>query len=247
VDPFRFTTIAHATHELCNPIDSPAFDRFIEFMRAERGLRVLDAGCGKGEALIRVARKWDARGIGMDINPAFLRLARRHAAERAPGAALEWIESRVTEAGLEPASFDLVICIGSVHVFGDLPDALRAIHALTRPGGQMILGHGYWKQEPDPDYLLGFGATRDELGSHQDNLDAVQSAGFNIDLWVRAMPEDWDAYEGQYAGNVERFFAEHPDDPDRDEFLNRIRSWHALYRKWGRDTMGFAMYRARRL
>lgn len=114
MDPFRLTTIAHTTHEMCNPIDSPAFDRFIESMHVERGLRVLDAGCGKGEALIRVAGKRDA-------------------------------------------------------------------------------------------------------------------------------------YDGPYAGNVERFFAEHPGDPDRDEFLNRIRSWHALYRKWGRDTMGFAMYRARKL
>ena len=36
-----------------------------------------------------------------------------------------------------------------------------------------------------------------------------------------------------------------PGDSDRAALLERSRSWHALYQKWGRDTFGFALYRMR--
>ena len=208
---------------------------------------MLDAGCGKGELLIRVVARWNAHGVGVDINRAFLAEARARAAGRVREDAMQWIEAPVAEAGLAPASFDLAICVGSTHVFGELPEAIAALHALVRPGGQLLLGHGYWQREPDPDYLAGFGATRDELGSHEDNLAALGAAGFAVADSALSSAADWDAYEIPYAENLERFFAEHPDDPDREAFLARIRSWHGLYRKWGRDTMGFALYRARKI
>lgn len=243
MDPFRFTTLAHATHDFCNPVSIEALDRCVAELELPAGSRVLDAGCGKAELLIRFAERWNARAVGVDMNPAFLAEARKRAAGRAE---LELIESPMADARFEPGSFALAICVGSVHVFGDLPQALAALRALLVPGGRLLLGHGYWQREPDPEYLAGFDATRDELGSHADNLAALAAAGFETTGFTLSSPADWDEYENRYSGNVERFFAEHPNDPDRDEFLARIRSWHALYRRWGRDTMGFALYRARR-
>ena len=152
----------------------------------------------------------------------------------------------MADAALAPGSFDLAVCVGSTHVFGDLATALAALHSLVRPGGQVILGHGYWKREPDPEYLAGFAATREELGSHEDDLTAFRAAGFDLLDFALSSPAEWDAYEDRYAANVERFFAEHPDDPDRESFLARSRSWRALYEKWGRDTMGFALDRLRK-
>ncbi|MEO5617821.1 MAG: class I SAM-dependent methyltransferase [Candidatus Eisenbacteria bacterium] len=273
MDPFRFTTIAHATHEFCNPVGAATLDRFVAALDLPPAARVLDAGCGKAELLIRIAEHWEAHGVGVDVNPAFLAEARARAAGRVrevsgglpgstavgarlpnaaarlepgPHGSIELIESAVAEAGLSRESFDLAICVGSTHVFGELAEALAALRDLLRPGGQLLFGHGYWQREPAPEYLAGFGATRDELGSHEDNLAALARAGFQVIDLALSSPADWDAYEERYARNVERFFAEHPDDPDRGAFLARIRVWHGLYRKWGRDTMGFALYRARK-
>jgi len=243
MDPFRFTTLAHASHDFCNPISAATLDRFVESLALAPGPRVLDVGCGKGELLIRVASRWKAQALGLDINPAFLADARRRASGRA---GVEFREAPVGDAALEPESFDLTICVGSTHAIGTLPEALAALRGWTRPGGQLLLGHGYWQREPDPDYLAGFGGTRDELGTERELRETLIGAGYEPLESAISAGDEWDAYEGAYSANIERFFTEHPDDPDREAFLERSRNWYALYRRWGRDTMGFAIHRARR-
>lgn len=244
-DPYRFTTIAHATHAFCNPVGEATLDRFVEGLALPPGARVLDAGCGKGVLLVRVCARWNARGVGVDVNPDFLAEARRRAA--APGVTVELIESAVAEAGLEPAGFAAVLCVGSAHVFAEhLPDALAAMRALVTPGGAILLGHGHWMREPLPEYLASFGGTRDELGTHEENLATIAAAGLVVDEFASTTLAEWDEYERAYSENVERFFAAHPDDPDREAFLARSRAWRAAYERWGRGTMGFGLFRLRR-
>lgn len=244
-NPYRFTTIAHATHTFCNPVGEATLDRFVDDLALPPGARVLDAGCGKGELLVRVAARWKAHGVGVDVNPGFLADARGRAAAR--GVTIEWVESPVGEAGLGAAAFDAVLCLGSSHVFAErLPEALAPLRALAKPGGVILLGHGHWMREPAPEYLASFGGTRDELGTHEENVATIAAAGLAVEDFAPTSLEEWDAYEGAYSANIERFFAGHPGDPDREEFLARSRGWRASYEHWGRGTMGFGLFRLRR-
>ena len=244
-DPYRFTTLAHASHVFCNPVGEATLDRFVEGLALAPGARVLDAGCGKGELLVRVAARWRAGGVGVDVNPGFLAEARRRAEKR--GVDVEWIEAPVAEAGLTAASFDAVLCVGSAHVFaGRLPESLAALRALAKPGGAILLGHGHWMREPLPGYLASFGGSRDELGTHEENLATIAAAGLVVEEFAPTTLEEWDAYEGAYAENIERWFTAHPEDPDRDAFLARSRAWKSAYDRWGRGTMGFGLFRLRR-
>jgi cyclopropane fatty-acyl-phospholipid synthase-like methyltransferase len=246
-DPLRFTTLAHSSHDFCNPLAPDTIDRFIEHLELRSGARVLDVGCGKGEFLIRVLARWKAHGTGIDPNPAFIADARRRAAGRVPAGGLELIEGEVAAADFAPASFDLVICIGAVHAFGTLTEALARLRELTRPGGLILLGHGFWQREPDAEYLTGSGGSRDELITHEGNLEAGREAGLEPLEAASSTPQDWDAYEGAYSKNIERWAASHTRDPERSAMLSRSRNWFAAYQKWGRDTMGFALYRFRRI
>lgn len=247
MDPWRFTTIAHASHDFCNPLGAATLDRFVERLELAPGARVLDAGCGKGELLIRVLARWpETHGVGVDLNPAFLANARRRATGRVPHDAIEWIERRVEDVPLPENGFDLTICIGSAHVFGDLAAALAALHRLTRPGGRSLIGHGYWQREPDAEYLASFGATADELTTHAANLDACRTAGWEVLDSAPSTAQDWDAYESAYSRNLEHWAAAHPADPDHDAFVARSRNWFRSYQRWGHDTMGFALYDLKR-
>lgn len=49
-------------------------------------------------------------------------------------------------------------------------------------------------------------------------------------------------YEDQYARNVENYVAANTDDPDKDEMLFTVRSWHEHFIRFGRSTLGFGLY-----
>ena len=102
------------------------------------GARVLDAGCGGGlvtEALAEL----DADVTGIDAGEAPLAVARLHAAERG----IEGIEYlRATpESFLEtgPGEFQVVTCLETLEHVPDIGSTVRALAALTAPGGDVFL------------------------------------------------------------------------------------------------------------
>ena len=66
---------------------------------------------------------------------------------------MEWHEARVADLALEPASFDLALCFGASQAFGRFEQALAALAALVRPGGQVLMADPYWRKEPASDFL----------------------------------------------------------------------------------------------
>lgn len=246
MDPLRFTTIAHRNHRLCNPLDPAALERALDGLGLAACDRVIDIGCGKAALLVELAQRHGISGVGVDINAAFLAEGRALAERAGVGAAVSLIEAEAADLDLAPGSFALALCIGSTHALGGYPETLRAFARLVRPGGHALVGQGYWKRPPDPEYLERLGATADEMTSHEGNLAAGAAAGLDgAGAWISS-DDDWDRYEGLYADTVEEYAAAHPDDPDAPAMLERIHRWRETYRRWGRDTLGFGLYRFRR-
>lgn len=84
--------------------------------------------------------------------------------------------------------------------------------------------------------------TAEEHSSHNLNQLAGMSEGFDLVNSSECTPEEWDAYESQYARNVEEYVSANEHDPDADAMLQRIRPWRDAYLRWGRDTLGFGLY-----
>jgi len=242
MDRARFSTLAHRDHVLCNPLDAQKVERVLEMIRLREDARVLDIGCGKGEILLRLIERYSIRGIGVDTNEQFLREARERAIERGCDANLELHERDFSDYRFTAGSFDLVICLGSTHACGGYAGALRSGGTAARRGGYVLIGEGYWKREPDPEYLSALGATRDEYHDHAGNVSAGESKGLIPVYSAASSSDEWDDYEGRYCFAIERFAHEHPDDPDRAAMLDRIRKWRDAYQRWGRDTLGFGLY-----
>lgn len=247
MDRMRFSTIAHRDHRFCNPLDPATLARALESLGLGPGARVLDVGCGKGALLVDLARRFGAVGVGVDINPEFLAEGRALAERHGMAGSVTLIEREAAHLGAPAASFDLGVCIGSTHALGGYPETLRGLAGLVRPGGHVLVGQGYWKRDPDPEYLDRLGATAGEMTTHEGNIEAGIAAGLEpAGAWT-SRDEDWDRYEDLYADSVERYAAGHPEDPDRPAMLERIRGWRETYRRWGRDTLGFGLYLFRRV
>jgi ubiquinone/menaquinone biosynthesis C-methylase UbiE len=94
------------------------------------GRRVLEAGCGTGLILERLARRADS-AWGVDLSPGMVRVAKQRG--------LRVVLGSVTDLPFADRSFDLVC---SFKVLAHVPDIGRALSELarvTRPGGQMVL------------------------------------------------------------------------------------------------------------
>lgn len=241
MDPNKFTTIAHSSMRILGPVASERLDRLIDVLELRSGARVLDLGTGKGETLIRIAERYGANGVGVDANAVFVDAARAEASGRAMPGALALVHQDAREYEAEPESFDLVICAGA-RPWGGMRDTLERLITLTRPGGQILVGEGYWLKRPDPEYLALLDCPEDDQLGHAGHIDVASELGL-VPLYTSASSrEEFDHYEGRYWAAVERWLAKHPEDPDAPAIRERITKWRSGYLRWGRSTLGYAYY-----
>jgi SAM-dependent methyltransferase len=113
-------------------------EQIARLIRAEHASArtVLDVACGTGEHARRLAADYGYAVDGLDLNPAFLRLARaKHPAGR-------FFEADMTGFQL-PGRYDVIICmfssIGYVQTLPRLERTLRAFRGHLAPGGVILV------------------------------------------------------------------------------------------------------------
>jgi SAM-dependent methyltransferase len=233
MDSADASRIAHGELTLWNPLGKPALDEVIGLLDLAPGASVLDVGCGRGEVLRRVTARWDVRATGYDIDGSLL-----------PSADFN-LQVRDSPP---PGPFELVICIASSHAIGGFPDALGALRDLTAPGGQVLLGEGFWRRPPSDEYLVALGdASADELADYPGLMRAAEEAGLTPLYSCVASEADWDRYEWRLVLNAERWAAANPDDPGADLLVERARrARERMSMPAGRETLGFTLTLLRR-
>ncbi|WP_213163491.1 class I SAM-dependent methyltransferase [Kaustia mangrovi] len=117
--------------------------------RLAQGIRVLDAGCGRGKALNLMARLFpNSRFVGYDLSEEAIAYARNEARES--GNANVTFEARDLsdfDRTAEPEAFDLVTTFDAVHDQKEPLALLKGIHRTLKPDGvylaQDIRGHSH--------------------------------------------------------------------------------------------------------
>jgi SAM-dependent methyltransferase len=152
-------------------------------LRLSPGQVLVDLACGRGGYGLEVARRSEARLVGIDFSVEAIRQARQHA--RRLGRAARFEVGDLTATGLDASSVDAAMCVDAVQ-FAAPPGACYVeLHRILVPGGRAALT--CW--EPiDP-----------EDGRLPERLRAVDlraglaAAGF-VDIEVDERP-DWQAAE----------------------------------------------------
>jgi SAM-dependent methyltransferase len=145
------------------------------------GMRVLDAGCGTGEAL-----KWledevapDGAAVGLDLAQAHVAAASGHVA---PTTLV--LQADLLRAPFPSHSFDLIWCLNTINHLRDPVGGIAALATLTRPRGRVVLGQSSFL----PDMYFAWDARlervtneavrqyyRDRYGLNERDLTSVRS------------------------------------------------------------------------
>lgn len=247
MDMWKFYDITHREHVICNPTSGEKLDHLVELLRLSAGERVVDIACGKGEFLLRLAEAYGVNGLGIDLSPFYIAEARKRQEVRAPGAEIAFREMDGAEfKPEEPHSFTVASCLGASWIYGGHAGTLDALIQMVAPGGWVVAGEPYWLQEPSGEYLEVLGLPKEAFGSHIANVEAGEKRGLDLVHTLVSNNDDWDRYEGLQWSAVVEHSRLHPDDPDLPEIVRRVDEQKAAYLRWGRETVGWAIYVFRR-
>ncbi len=104
--------------------------------RVDEASRVLDLACGPGIYARPFARRLPrGRVVGLDLSPPMLAYAQRR--RRAEGLVnLDLVRGSALDLPFAAARFDVVNCCGALHLFPDVPRALREVCRVLVAGGR---------------------------------------------------------------------------------------------------------------
>jgi len=243
VDNWKFFAITHREHVLCNPTSIEKLEELVALVRLRPDARVLEIATGKAEFIIRLAERYSIEGVGVDLSPHFIADARGKHQKRVPDARLTFLEMDGANYEPEkPESFDLAACIGASWIYGGHRGTLKALDGMAAGESWIVVGEPYWRQEPERAYLEAIGEERKNFGTHSENAEAGQEFGLELAYTMVSSQDDWDRYEGLQWYAAEQWAGGHVDDPDAEEVLKRVRQGKAAYLRWGRETLGWAIY-----
>ncbi len=243
----KYYDITHREHVICNPTSEEKLDHLVRLLRLSAGARVVDIACGKGEFLIRLAEAYGVNGLGIDLSSFFIAEARERLEARAPSAEVTFREMDGAEfEPKEPHSYAVASCIGASWIYGGHGGTLDALTSMVAPGGWVIAGEPYWLKEPCEEHLTALGLSKEAFGTHIGNVEAGQKRGLDLVHTLASNADDWDKYQGlQWSALVEYAYSD-PDDADLPDIARRVDDDKAAYLRWGRDTIGWAIYVFRR-
>ncbi|MCW4048506.1 MAG: class I SAM-dependent methyltransferase [Candidatus Bathyarchaeota archaeon] len=243
MDFWKLMDIVHKKQEIMNPMSDEKLKRLCRLLDLKQGASVLDIACGKGEFLVRLHELYKIQGIGVDKSPYCIKDCLKKKAERAPDSDLTFLE--MDAADYQPnsvESFDLASCMGASWIYDGHEGALKALSSMTKPGGLIVAGEPYWRKEPVDEYLAAEEESKDTFGTYMENVETGEDMGLRCIYTLDSTLDDWDQYESLHWWAVNEYIRDNPDDPDNHEIRKQCDRFKEIYLKWGRDTMGWAIY-----
>lgn len=239
----RIFTIRESSHRIHNPFTAGKLAALGQALHLEPGTSVLDLASGSGEMLCTWARDHRVTGTGVDISTVFTEQARVRAAELG-------VADQVTFVHSDASSFvagklvDLAACVGATWIGGGVAGTVELLSESLRPGGLMLIGEPYWRQEvPDQETAKACGASgKDDFLVLPELIEQFGDLGFDVVEMVLADQDSWDRYQAAQWLNLRRWLDVNPGDELAAEVRGELSTEPARYTRYQREYLGWGVY-----
>jgi ubiquinone/menaquinone biosynthesis C-methylase UbiE len=213
---FEFFATIERYHTIQNPTSEEKLDLAARYCAVRDGMRVLDVGCGKGWMLRRLASRFNIRATGLELSRIFAAQARRQCAAEGLSGKIDIVEGNALDYRAEPASFDLVMCIGASFALGGFESALDWMSRVAKPGGAIAIGEVFAKVLPLPPDLLSDPASRRDYPERTlwNTVEIMRARGLPLRGLIEASTDDWDRYHSLHWQAAMDWALENSGDPD---------------------------------
>ena len=246
MDRQRLSSIAHSHHPIAAPISGVNVNWLLRRADRRPAARILDLGCGEAAwALQALAHYPDGHADGVELS--------RYALERAVSAAAErgladrlTLHERDARTYVPDGDYDLVLCVGSTHVFDGFLGTLQMAGRHVNTDGILLIGDGFWQAPPTAEALAALAATSEDFTDLAGLVDVAEQASWTPVYAHVSDAAEWDNYEWSWIGSLTEWAVDNPGHPDAAEALAVAREHRAQWLRGYRDVLGFATLVLRR-
>lgn len=239
----RSFTIRESNHRIHNPFTSDKLATLGQALSPPPGTRMLDLACGTGEMLCTWARDHQVTGTGIDISTVFIAAARARAAELGVDGRVSFVHGDAT-GYVADAAVGIASCIGATWIGGGVPGTIELLRRSLQPGGMMLIGEPYWRQEP-PDQTTVEGchaARKDDFLSLPELIERFGDLGCDVVEMVLASQDSWDRYAAAQWLNIRRWLDANPDDELAGQMRAELAASPARHARYRREYLGWGVF-----
>jgi SAM-dependent methyltransferase len=150
-----------------------ATDDLIQQCNIGEGKYILDVGCGAGVTPCYIARRYDCRVVGVDINEQMIERSRERARRESISDKVSFRVADAQDLPFDDDLFDAVITESVTVFLEDKQRAVKEYARVTMVEGCVGLNEGTWLKVPPPPEVIAWASQ--DLGAH---VKPVTSAGW---------------------------------------------------------------------
>ncbi|MHB9861553.1 SAM-dependent methyltransferase [Streptomyces sp. YIM S03343] len=214
-----------------------------EALHLTPGTSVLDLASGSGEMLCTWARDHGVVGTGVDMCIEFTAKARARAAELGVDDRVVFLHGDAS-GHVSDAPVDLAACIGATWIGDGVVGTIELLRRSLRPGGMLLIGEPYWRQEPQDQATLDacHATSKDDFLPLPALVGRFGELGYDVVEMMLADQDSWDRYRAAQWLNVRRWLDSNPEDELAAELRAELTADPVRYVRYEREYLGWGVF-----
>lgn len=207
---------------------------------------ILDLGCGVGGQTILLAELTPGSIVAIDNHAPCIERLQATIRERGLLHRVRAIVGDMANPEQPLESFDLIWSEGALYSIG-LRNALHVCHGLLRPGGYLAFTDAVWRKENPPlEVKAGFDFDYPTMGWLNDDVSAIQDAGFEL-VGHFTLPDEawWENFYTPMEIQIAELRGKYNNDVRVMDILDQLAEEPAMHRRYS-DFYAYEFFVARR-